>query len=138
MELVGKCIQVLDEQVYQSKRVGGGSVVKNGFVIDTGGQYAKRVCFVVFGREKFVGMGIEVGKNYGVSFDVESREWQGRWFTECLAWKVVCVDSSTVGASSCPSETMSSQSSSVVASGVVNASNVDVPSSGEPSDNLPF
>lgn len=138
MEIVGKCIQLLDEQVYQSKRVGGGSVVKNGFVIDTGGQYAKRVCFVVFGREKFVGMGIEVGKSYGVSFDVESREWQGRWFTECLAWKVVCVDSSTVAASSRASESLSSQSSSSAASGVVNASNIDVPSSGEPSDNLPF
>lgn len=91
MEISGKCIVVGEPQVFRSKK-GDGNVVKNSFVIDTGGQYAKRVCFAVFGEDRFKQMQLVVGKSYAVSFDVESREWQGKWFTECTAWKCVCVD----------------------------------------------
>ena len=44
------------------------------------------------GEDKFKQMNIVVGGNYNVSFDVESREWQQKWFTEASAWKAVCLD----------------------------------------------
>lgn len=44
------------------------------------------------GDDKFKSMGIAVGGTYNVFFDVESREWKERWFTECSAWKAVRID----------------------------------------------
>jgi hypothetical protein len=44
------------------------------------------------GEDKFKQMGIVMGGTYNVSFDVESREWQGKWFTECQAWRTQRVD----------------------------------------------
>ena len=44
------------------------------------------------GEDKFNGMGIVVDGTYTVSFDVESREWNGKWFTEASAWKAVRID----------------------------------------------
>ena len=44
------------------------------------------------GADKFEKLGIVVGKSYNISFDVESREWNGKYFTDITAWKAVCVD----------------------------------------------
>lgn len=91
MEISGKVVAVLEPQSYVSKK-DGNTYVTNIFVIETQGQYAKKVAFKVLGDERFKQMGVTVGKNYNVSFDVESREWNGKWFTECSAWKTVCLD----------------------------------------------
>ena len=61
---------------------------KREFVIETQDQYPKTICFTLFGDkvdliEKFtIGMPIEV------SFNVESREYQGRYFHNVNAWRV--------------------------------------------------
>lgn len=91
MEISGKVIAVLEPQSYVSKK-DGNTYVTNVFVVETQGQYAKKIAFKVLGDDRFKQMGIVVGKNYNVSFDVESREWNGKWFTECSAWKAVCLD----------------------------------------------
>lgn len=44
------------------------------------------------GEEKFKQMNLVEGKIYSVSFDIESREWQNKWFTEASAWRAICVD----------------------------------------------
>lgn len=130
MDITGSCISILEPQVFQSKR-DGGRVVKYSFVIDTGGQYAKRVCFAVFGDDRFKQMQLVVGKSYVVSFDVESREWQGKWFTECTAWKCVCIDN--VSSSSVQ------QSSVVQPQPVVSQQVSSQPTTNEVSDkDLPF
>lgn len=86
MEISGKCVKILGEQRFVSQRTGN-EFVKNGFVIETSGEYPKKVCFTVIGSEKYANMHIEVGRSYNVSFDVESREWKERWFTELTAWR---------------------------------------------------
>lgn len=91
MEISGKIIKVLDTQRFVSQR-NGNEYVKNTFVIETQGNYPKRVAFSVMGEDKFTQMGVVVGGMYNVSFDVESREWQGKWFTECQAWRVQRID----------------------------------------------
>lgn len=88
MEISGKCIKILDAQRFSSKK-DGSTIVKNGFVLETQGQYPKKVAFGVMGEERFANFHLVVGESFNVSFDVESREWQGRWFTECVAWRVV-------------------------------------------------
>lgn len=91
MEITGKVIKILDAQSFISQRTGD-TYVKNQFVIETQGQYPKKVAFTVMGEEKFKAMNIVVGGNYNISFDVESREWKEKWFTEASAWKAVSMD----------------------------------------------
>ena len=86
MEIQGKVVAVLNPQTYTSQK-NGNTYVTNQFVIETQGQYPKKVAFKVMGEDKFKQMQIAVGGFYNVSFDVESREWQGKWFTECQAWR---------------------------------------------------
>ena len=91
MEIQGKVVAVLNPQTYTSQK-NGNTYVTNQFVIETQGQYPKKVAFKVMGEDKFKQMQIAVGGFYNVSFDVESREWQGKWFTECQAWRAVRMD----------------------------------------------
>lgn len=88
MEITVKIIQILNAQKFTSQRTGN-EYIKNTFVGETQGQYPKKIAFSVMGEEKFNQMGIVVGGTYSVSFDVESREWQGKWFTEANAWRAV-------------------------------------------------
>lgn len=90
MEISVKIIKILDAQSFNSKN--GETTIKNTFVGETQGQYPKNIAFSVLGDDKFKQMAIAVGGQYNISFDVESREWQGKWFTECKAWKAVRVD----------------------------------------------
>ena len=91
MEITGKIIRILEPLSGVSAK-SGDKWVKNTFVLETQGQYPKKLAFGVMGEDKFAQMQITVGGTYSVSFDVESREWQGKWFTECMAWKAVRLD----------------------------------------------
>lgn len=55
---------------------------------ETVGQYPKRMCFNVFGEDKIKNFNIQVGQELTVSFDVNAREYQGRWYNDIRAWKV--------------------------------------------------
>ena len=98
MDLQVKVIKVLETQKFTSQK-NGNEYVKNFFVGETIGQYPKHVAFSVMGEEKFKQMGIVVGGTYNVSFDIDSREWKGRWFTDCNAWKAIRVDGNAPQAS---------------------------------------
>ena len=64
----------------------GNAWQKRNFVIETAGQYPKKVCLQLFGDK--VNECPNVGEEVKVSFDAESREWNGKWFTQLNAWKV--------------------------------------------------
>ena len=91
MEIQGKVIASLEPQRFVSSK-NGNEYVSIVFVIETQGQYPKKVAMKVIGEDKFKQMGIAIGGIYNVSFDVESREWKGKWFTECQAWRTQRVD----------------------------------------------
>lgn len=91
MDIQVRIVKILDAQRFVSQK-NGETYVKNIFIGETLGQYPKKVAFSVMGEERFKAMNIVVGGSYTVSFDVESREWQGKWFTECQAWRAVRMD----------------------------------------------
>lgn len=64
----------------------GKAFQKRDFVIETQGQYPKKICLQLFGDK--VNECPNVGEEVKVSFDIESREWNGKWFTQLNAWKV--------------------------------------------------
>lgn len=93
MEITGKVIKVLDMQEFTSKKPEKQGVVykRFSFVLETGGQYPKKTVFTVMGEDRWNQMGIVVGGEYQVSFDIDAREWQGRWFNDLSAWRAVRV-----------------------------------------------
>lgn len=93
MDLTGKVIKVLDMQEFTSKKPEKQGVVykRFSFVLETGGQYPKKTVFTVMCEDRWNQMGIDVGGEYQVFFDIDAREWQGRWFNDLSAWRAVRV-----------------------------------------------
>ena len=88
MELSGKVIAVLEARSGVSKTGNPWKVQE--YVIETHDQYPRRMCFDVFGEDKINQFNIQPGEELNVSFDIDAREWQGRWFNSIRAWKVEC------------------------------------------------
>ena len=78
MELAGKVIAVLPPKSGTSRN--GNEWTVQEYVIETHDQYPRRMCFDVFGADKIQQFNIQVGEELNVSFDIDAREWQGRWF----------------------------------------------------------
>jgi hypothetical protein len=85
MDLSGKVINQLPEVSGSSKT--GNSWRKQEYIIETGGQYPKKVCVAVWG-DKIDQFGLKLGEQVSLGIDVESREYNGRWYTEVKAYKV--------------------------------------------------
>jgi hypothetical protein len=84
MEIIGKVTQLLAEQSGEGKN---GRWRKREYVIETGDQYPKKICFNLWG-DKIDQFPMKEGDNVTVSFDLESREFNGKWYTDVKAWKV--------------------------------------------------
>ncbi|NVJ87242.1 MAG: DUF3127 domain-containing protein [Algoriphagus sp.] len=85
MELSGKVIQKLQEVSGNSKS--GNNWRKQEFIIETPGNYPKKVCVALWG-DKIDQFPIAVGEEVKLSVDVESREYNGRWYTDIKAYRV--------------------------------------------------
>jgi Domain of unknown function (DUF3127) len=85
MEISGKIIQLLSLQTGQGKN---GPWKKQEFILETGDTYPKKVCIAVWG-DKIDINSFKPGDTVNVSFDVESREFNGKWYTDVRAWKIV-------------------------------------------------
>ena len=84
LEISGKIIELLAVKSGQSAN---GEWRKQEYVLETDGQYPKKICFMVWG-DKIDQFNIQQGETVAVSIDLESREYNGRWYTDVKAWKV--------------------------------------------------
>lgn len=84
MELTAKLIQLLPLQSGVSKN---GEWKKQDIIVETDGQYPKKICISIWG-DKANEATLQVGNILNISFDVESREYNGRWYTDVKAWRV--------------------------------------------------
>lgn len=87
MEIAGKVIAVLEPKSGISPRTGNTWMTQD-YVIETHEQFPRRMCFNVFGEEKIKGFNIQVGDELNVSFDINAREYQGKWYNDIRAWNV--------------------------------------------------
>ena len=85
MDISGKIVQFLPAQTGQGKN---GPWKKQEFILETGDTYPKKICIAVWG-DKIDLASFKPGDTVDVSFDVESREYNGRWYTDVKAWKVL-------------------------------------------------
>lgn len=88
MEITGKIIQVLPEQGGVSK-TSGKEWRLQAYVLETQEQYSKKVHFEIFGDDRIKSNQCNIDDMVTVSFDIESREFNGRWYTSIRAWRVV-------------------------------------------------
>lgn len=84
MEIKGKVIQAFDQITGTSKA--GNPWKKQEYVIETMDSYPKKIHFDFFG-DKADQYQLNVGETITLSFDIESREFQGRWYTSIRGWK---------------------------------------------------
>ena len=84
MEINGKIVQVLNEQTGNGRN---GVWRKRDYVLETTGQYPKKVCLTVWG-DKIDQFGMQVGDEVTAGIEIESREYNGRWYTDVKVWKV--------------------------------------------------
>jgi hypothetical protein len=87
MEITGKIIAVLPPSSGVSKRTGTAWKSQD-FVIETQDQYPRKCCFRVFGEDKINNFNIQPGEVLTVSFDIDSHEYNGRWYNDINAWAV--------------------------------------------------
>ena len=85
MDLSGKVTSQLAEVSGSSKS--GNAWRKQEYIVETGGQYPKKVCVSIWG-DKIDQFGLKVGEQVNLGIEVESREYNGRWYTEVKAYKV--------------------------------------------------
>lgn len=84
MEIEGKIIRDLPLQEGVSRA--GNPWKKKEWVLETFGQYPRQVCFHFFG-DRVDSNPLRIGESYAISYDIESREYNGRWFTSIRGWK---------------------------------------------------
>ena len=86
MELQGKIIFALEPKTGVSSR---GEWKVQEFVLETlDGQFTRKMVFSVFGEDKLQRFNIQVGQDVNVSFDIDAREYNGRWFNSIRAFDV--------------------------------------------------
>lgn len=96
MEIIGKVAQLLPLVTGQGRN---GEWRKQEFIIEIAdGQFPKKICFSLWG-EKIDQAGLTLNESVKVFFDIESREYNSRWYTEAKAWRV---DKQAAGATAQP------------------------------------
>jgi hypothetical protein len=84
MQFTVKLIQTLPVETGMGKN---GEWKKQSIIVETDGQYPKKICVTVWG-DKINPAQMQPGAMLTIDFDIESREFNGRWYTDVKAWKV--------------------------------------------------
>jgi hypothetical protein len=93
MQITGKLVQVLPLQSGEGKN---GTWKKQDVIIETGGNYPKKVCISFWG-DKIDESKLQSGNELTIDFDIESREFNGKWYTDVKAWKVALAGAAPSG-----------------------------------------
>ena len=81
---------------------------KREFLIETEGQYPKNICFNLFGNNVDFLDNLKIGDLVKVMFDVESREYNGKWYHNLNAFNV-----SNIGDQQQPDNELASETENV-------------------------
>lgn len=98
MQLIGKVQQLLPVQTGTGKN---GQWKKQEVIVATEGQYPRQVCVTVWG-DKVNDQLLQPGNELKLEIDIESREYNGRWYTDIKAWKIELVREAVPGSTGLP------------------------------------
>ena len=87
MELEGRIARKLNVQTGTSAR---GAWAKQEFILEyQEGNFPSQVCMNVWGDDKVKELDkYQVGDRVRISFNLSSREYNGRWYTDVRAWRI--------------------------------------------------
>lgn len=91
MNLIARIIEVLPIQSATSKN---GQWKKQDIVVESEGQYPKKLCVSIWG-DKINESQLKPGNLLKIDFDLESRRYNNRWYTDVKAWKIEVVNSAS-------------------------------------------
>jgi hypothetical protein len=91
MQLTAKLSQLLPIQTGTGKN---GDWKKQDIIVETDGQYPKKVCITIWGDKINEGQ-LQIGNLLQIDFDIESREYNNKWYTDIKAWKIELAVTST-------------------------------------------
>ncbi len=84
MELTARLFKIMSPISGEGRN---GTWKKQEFVVETDEQYPKKVMFSIWNDKASIS-NISVGSSMKIFFDVESREYNERWFTDLKVWKI--------------------------------------------------
>lgn len=132
MELQGKVIAATEQRKGTSAR---GEWVSQDFVIETHETYPKKMMFTVFGADRLQRFNVQVGQEVNVSFDINAREWNGRWYNDIRAFDVRQIVGDQAAAAAGPLPPFADPATTAPASDPFAAA---AETAGDSKDDLPF
>ena len=85
LEITGRVSEILQEVSGEGRN---GSWKKQEFILETEEQYPKKVCIEAWGDKTAIIKKLNAGDKITASINVESREFNGRWYTNVRAWRI--------------------------------------------------
>ena len=85
MEITGRIIQKLDMQKGTSAK---GEWKKQEFIVETNDKFPKKVCVSAWAEKVDDLDRFKINDTVKVSYNLESREYNGRWYTDVRSWKI--------------------------------------------------
>ncbi len=125
MEFVGVVYRVLPVQSGTSAR---GQWQKQEVVFEMPDEFSRKVCVTFFGDRVSDAASLQVGEKVNVSVNIESREYNGRWYTDVRAWRIQKVQPEQAAPAAAPIPDLPPMPTSEPA----------MAGSAEPFDDLPF
>jgi hypothetical protein len=92
MQLKAKLIQQLPIQTGTSTN---GEWKKQEIIIETEEQYPRKICILIWG-EKVNNNQLQIGNRLSIDMDIESKEYNGKWYTSIKARKIEVLDIATI------------------------------------------
>lgn len=87
MDLTGKVIAIMEPRSGVSARTGNAWMTQD-YVIEVPGQFPRKMVFGVFGEERIKMFNIQIGEEITVQFDIDAREYNGRYYNDIRAFNV--------------------------------------------------
>jgi len=91
MQLTAKLTHLLPIPTGSGKN---GEWKKQDIIVETDGQYPKKICISIWGDRINEGQ-LQIGNLLQIDFDIESREYNSKWYTDIKAWKIEVAGTST-------------------------------------------
>ncbi len=126
MNITGRFVQLLPEMKGEGKN---GPWSRQDFIIETEEQFPKKVCISVWNNKVNV-RDLLPGDPVSVEISVESREYNGRWYTDVKAWQLVVNKAKEPGTEAASAGTQDTFQHTRVPE--------DLPEDTESQDDLPF
>jgi hypothetical protein len=93
MQITGRLFKVLPAQTGEGKN---GTWRKQDIVLETDGQYPKKIVITVWG-DKLNHLPLNIGDMLTADFDIDAREYNSKWYNDLRAWKVSSANPETAG-----------------------------------------